>query len=258
MVRRWLMTGDTHGRVNERIMQMPEFIRNEDTALIILGDAGINFYLNKTDHKNKKVLNNWGMKIYCVRGNHEERPEMLDTMIVQKDRDVSGPVYVEPEFPNIRYLMDGGIYTINGLRTLVIGGAYSIDKWYRLRRALVLETEDHMTKAHRAGWFDNEQLTAEEQQSILNSVSGKDFDVVLSHTCPISWEPIHLFLSGVNQSGVDKTMENFLEQVKDSCTWRRWYFGHYHADEDIFTTDGKVKMLFQSIIAYPEAEEARQ
>ena len=55
-------------------------------------------------------------------------------------------------------------------------------------------------------------------------------DFVLSHTCPKSWEPTDLFLNTVDQSGVDKTMEEWLDKVKNVVDWQFWMFGHYHAD----------------------------
>ena len=80
MIKNFLITGDTHGRVMERLSHMENKYVPQETALIILGDAGINFYLNKTDAKNKKNINATGYTIYCVRGNHEERPENISTM----------------------------------------------------------------------------------------------------------------------------------------------------------------------------------
>lgn len=56
MIKNFLITGDTHGRVMERLSHMENKYVPQETALIILGDAGINFYLNKTDAKNKKTL----------------------------------------------------------------------------------------------------------------------------------------------------------------------------------------------------------
>lgn len=78
MIKNWLVTGDTHGRVMERLSQIDsdKYIPDE-TAIIILGDAGINYFLNKTDVKNKKSIQASGYTIYCVRGNHEMRPERL-------------------------------------------------------------------------------------------------------------------------------------------------------------------------------------
>lgn len=56
MIKNWLVTGDTHGRVMERLSQIDsdKYIPDE-TAIIILGDAGINYFLNKTDVKKQEV-----------------------------------------------------------------------------------------------------------------------------------------------------------------------------------------------------------
>ena len=45
---------------------------------------------------------------------------------------VQGEVYAEEPYPNILYAQDGGTYTISGKSFLTIGGAYSVDKPYRL------------------------------------------------------------------------------------------------------------------------------
>ena len=73
------ITGDIHGDV-ERIV---EFSKNNNLTdkdtIIILGDAGLNFYRSKTDMKLKYVLNDLGPKIFCIHGNHEIRPETIKT-----------------------------------------------------------------------------------------------------------------------------------------------------------------------------------
>ena len=217
------LVSDTHGRVLERLSAINrEQYPPEETALIILGDSGINFYLNKTDARNKKIINERGFMIYCVRGNHEERPENIATMQIVYDDNVVGKVYYEPEYPNIRYFMDGKDYVINGHRTLVIGGAYSVDKWYRLSRA--------PANATWTGWFKDEQLSDWEVQAIAYNCFGKDYDFVFTHACPISWEPTDLFLGCVDQSTVDKSTEMFLDKVRCEVNWKIWCFGHYHAD----------------------------
>lgn len=220
MIKNWLVTGDTHGQVLERLGHIG--YPPDETALIILGDMGLNFYLNKTDRKNKRNVNATGFHIYAVRGNHEERPENLG-MDQLWDTYIKGGVYYEPEFPNIRYLMDGEEYEINGYSVLVIGGAYSVDKWYRLGGRP--EDTDNWT-----GWFKDEQLTKKEMDEIGAWVEGKRYDFVLTHTCPISWEPRDLFLSGLDQSKVDKSMELWLEDIKSKVDWEVWLCGHYHDD----------------------------
>lgn len=55
--------------------------------LIILGDVGINYYLNEKDKKLKEQLKNYNIKLFCVQENHEERPKNISTY---KENDMFG------------------------------------------------------------------------------------------------------------------------------------------------------------------------
>ena len=202
----------------------------EETAIIILGDAGLNFYLNNTDKKYKKMINSMGFCVYCVRGNHEERPENIPGMILVEDENVNNAIWFQEEFPNIRYFVDGNEYNIGGHSTLVLGGAYSIDKWYRLARAGYAAAEAATANPKKCGWFKDELLTKEEMDAIEAKIYGKRYEFVLSHTCPMSWEPTDLFLRGIDQLQVDKSMEIWMDELKEHIDWRVWLFGHFHAD----------------------------
>ena len=230
-----IFTGDTHGgvatisRIGNIQRNMPEY-KPEETIIVILGDAGLNFWLNNTDKKYKKLLNSMNYHIYCVRGNHEQRPELIKSMILVNDENVNNVVYMEEAFPNIRYFVDGKIYNLLGYKCLVVGGAYSVDKWYRLARAGYSRDEAETADPKKCGWFKDECLTAAEMAAIMEKVKGESVDFVLSHTCPLSWEPTDLFLNGIDQSTVDKSMEVWLDELKDNVKWKYWLFGHYHAD----------------------------
>lgn len=229
MIKYWLITGDTHGKVCERIANIDqEKYPPNETALIILGDAGINYFLNNTDKRNKKNIQNTGYTIYCVRGNHEERPSKVAGIHPLFDEDVSGVVMFDWNYPNIRYFEDGGVYNINGKSILVIGGAYSVDKWYRL--GTLTSDDDDYWNPKKTGWFPGEQLTPKEMENIEKEHSGKYYDFVLTHTCPLSWEPRDLFLPFLDQSTVDASMEKWLEEFKDKIDWGIWLFGHFHDD----------------------------
>ena len=235
MIKNWIVTGDTHGgsaaatRVGNIHRNMEDCVP-EYTGIIILGDAGLNFYLNGTDKKHKKTLNDMGYHIYCVRGNHEERPENIPGMVLVEDENVDNAVWIQEEFPNIRYFVDGNEYDIGGYSILVIGGAYSVDKWYRLARAGYTAAEAETANPKKCGWFKDELLTQEEMEAIDEKVLGKHYDFVLSHTCPKTWEPTDLFLNGIDQSQVDKSMETWMDTLKNHIDWRVWLFGHFHAD----------------------------
>lgn len=235
MIKNFFATGDAHGGANtitrvSNIAQNNPELKPEETGIIILGDSGLNFWLNNTDKKYKKLLNSQGYHIYCVRGNHEERPENLGYEL-NYDPEVKGLVYLDPGFENIKYLVDGGKYWFGEHSALVIGGAYSVDKWYRLARAGIYNGADaKYANPKQTGWFPDEMLTEEEMTTISRQNANNKFDFVLSHTCPLSWEPTDLFLNFVDQTTVNKSMEIWMDDLKDKITWNIWLFGHFHAD----------------------------
>ena len=214
---KWLITGDTHGDFTRFRNLSYKQKNDEDLGIVILGDAGLNYLLDERDNYLKnKLTKNYKCKFYCVHGNHEEIPERVTNMVFEFDENVNGSVWYQPKWPNIRYFTMWGEYVIGGLRTAVLGGAYSVDKFWRLQNG--------------ARWFETEQMTPVERQYAELCLKNKHFDLVFSHTCPISWEPSDLFLSAVDQSTVDKTTELWLDKVKDTFNYNIWLFGHYHTD----------------------------
>ena len=226
------ITGDMH-RDFSRVNYLDA---NEKDMLIILGDAGINYYLNEEDDNFKKYLQKFKLKFFCVRGNHEERPENIKSY--KETNMFGGKIYIEDEYPNLIFAKDGEVYDIDGKKVLVIGGAYSVDKDLRL--------------LYNYEWFKDEQLSNEEMDNILKNVTGKHFDIVLSHTCPYKYEPREVFLSGIDQSKVDKSMEYFLDKVEENITYNKWYCGHYHTEKKL----DKLEFMFGRIKIFREDEFA--
>lgn len=208
MIDNWYITGDKHGKFNPTFECLNDYEN--------LATAGINYHLNRSDAKLKEKIMESGIKLYCVRGNHEESPCRMSTMELVYDPEVKNKVWVESEFPHIRYFEDGELYEIAGRSVLVIGGAYSPDMEYRLTRGMP--------------WFPFEQLTAGQMAKITKDYSGKEVDFILSHTAPLSWSPEDLFLPYFDQSKIDKTMEKWMDELKDCVKWKVWLFGHYHDD----------------------------
>ena len=48
-----------------------------DDILIILGDAGINYFGGGKDRALKRLLAELPITLLCIHGNHEQRPETL-------------------------------------------------------------------------------------------------------------------------------------------------------------------------------------
>ena len=237
MINKWIITGDTHSDFSRFYTVQNMIPKDELWGAIILGDSSVNYWLSNRDNHVKDSLRNKYPNIvfYFVRGNHEARPESLKDIKTLQDDNVKGEVYIQDRWPNIRYLMDGNEYCINNKKCLVIGGAYSVDKWYRLERGVM---------GGYSGWFSDEQLSQEERDKILEKCGGRHYDVILAHTCPLRYQPRDLFLSCVKQDDVDNSMELWLEDIIEACSWDKFIFGHYHEDRII---DEKVEMMFHGI-----------
>jgi 3-oxoacid CoA-transferase subunit A len=226
---RFFLTGDTHGKFDRLEFFCKRENTTKDDILCILGDVGLNYYLDSSDWKRKQWVAEMPITVFCIHGNHEERPFNIPTYKIKEWN--GGRVYYEEEFPTILFAIDGEIYNINKKSCLVIGGAYSVDKEYRL-----------LNGYH---WFKDEQPSKEIIKYVEKQISKqKHFDLVLSHTCPIETEPRHMFLPFIDQSKVDKMTENFLQRVADIITFDNWYFGHYHSDWD----NGKYHMLYTGFV----------
>lgn len=208
--------GDIHGRVPQSIknLQKTAEANDEHYAIILLGDVGANYYLNSRDELFKEDLSKRkNLTFYCLRGNHEAHPEDCGCELYP-DAETEQMIYREPQFPNIRYLIDGKDYNFNGYIVLAIGGAYSVDKIYRL------------AKGWR--WFPNEQLSSKEMEAIYERWHDDYVDIVISHTCPFEWQPTDLFMPEVNQATVDNSMERWLSTLEKEIGYQSWLFGHFH------------------------------
>ena len=228
------ITGDTHGDFTriERFCAKTQPCR--DDIMIILGDAGFNYYGGSRDLQAKARMAQMQLTIFSIHGNHEKRPDTIPSYRTMEWH--GGKVYVEDEFPNLLFAMDGEVYDLAGKKTIVIGGAYSIDKFYRLARGW--------------NWWADEQPSPEIRGKVERVLAEHawQIDVVLSHTVPLKYEPVEVFLPGIDQSRVDKSTENWLDGIEDRLTYERWFAGHYHTEKRV----DRLTLLFESIEEFPK------
>jgi len=254
------ITGDRHGAYSGIIAWGKMMNLTSEDTVIVLGDNGVNFIMGWVDYKLRKKLGKCAWNWFLIRGNHDMRPEdaFNRTPADAYQGECSNPrahtevwfdneVLVENEMnSNIKYAIDGNIYTINGEKCLVIGGGYSTDKWYRLENSIP--------------WFLNEQLSSEEMDAIYQIYCANHVDVILSHVAPVSYETDirHLWMdSGGIKNGaenIDKTMEIWMNKFlwDEVNVIKRWYFGHCHAN--INCADGSGVMLYD--VAIPFGDKA--
>ena len=257
------MMADIHGRKNpirdfyNRQLENGIRVTRTDT-MILLGDSGLNYFFNHRDKELKRDLCAYSMTYFVVRGNHEERPENMAIKYPDqwhKEEFWGSMVWVENEFPQIKYALDQpevyfipyiagyceGIEENNWYdegdpiwsvyKTLVLPGAYSVDKWHRLEQGW--------------SWFPGEQMTPREREYGLRLIERYDnkFDIVLSHTCPVMFEPTDLFLSVVDQNTVDKETERYLGHIEYLIEYDTWFWGHYHKFREYPRTCGRRQLM---------------
>ena len=226
------ITGDTHGdfkRVHEFCRR---FETTEDDILIILGDAGINYYGGKKDEKLKAMLYFLPITLFCIHGNHEMRPQTIPSY--KEVQWHGGTVYRENAYPNILFAKDGEVYDFDGISAIAIGGAYSVDKEYRLENGW--------------GWWADEQPSDEIKARVEKALADRDnkIDVMLSHTTPLKYEPREMFLSCIDETKVDKSTEEWLDIIEERVDYKKWFCGHYHTNKSI----DKLRILFEDILVF--------
>ena len=221
------LTGDTHGYFSRIEMFCREKNTSQEDILIILGDAGINIDLGRRDQRVKEYTDQLPITLFCIHGNHEQRPYVILTYEEKKWH--GGNVYYEKEHPNVLFAKDGEIYDFGGKKAIAIGGAYSVDKFIRIVRGMP--------------WFDNEQPSEEIKRRVEEQLekNGWKIDYVLSHTAPLKYEPTEVFLPSINQSTVDKSTEIWLGELEDKLEYKKWYCGHYHTAKRI----DKIQLMYE-------------
>lgn len=230
------ITGDTHGEFSHIVWYAKKNKTTVDDIMIVLGDAGLNYFLDIRDIRKKTDVSKIPLTFFCIHGNHEERPYNIEGYKTKEFHE--GIVYYEEEYPNILFAKDGEIYDFNGYKCLVAGGAYSVDKSYRLKNSW--------------HWFESEQPTQEIKETVNNAIANNRVDVILSHTCPFSKEPVESFLPMIDQSTVDVSTEKWLDDIYNKYGDKiiRWYCGHFHIEKN----DRNVRFMFNNISLFNPKE----
>lgn len=229
-MKRIIVTADKHGvfDIVERYIKnrLPDASRED--LVVILGDSGLNYYLDERDVRLKEKLAKLPVTFLILYGNHEERPANLPWMYDEVSF-YGGTAYTEKRFPNLVFAGDGEVYSICGKKILCIGGAFSPDKEYRLRNGLP--------------YFPDEEIGVDIQRHTTETLERYKWDVdyVFTHTTPYEDMPTDMFLPGFDQSKISHTSEWFLTEVKKNLKFHKWLAGHYHTDRIV---NDKLVLLF--------------
>ena len=240
--------GDIHGDWRGFAERISRVRLNPGDVVMCLGDVGLKY----GPHIFKQLRSAMSMSpatFLVMRGNHDaryirdiEEGAYLGAAHMGEKQWCGIRALYDGRDPNILYLPDeGGMFVRNGHACLVLPGAFSVDGDYRRRNDMPFEPQ--------------ELLTADELAALTALSLELPVEYVFSHTCPLAWEDDirYTFFEGLDQGMVDKSMERafdtILENVRPSL--RRWYFGHYHDDNDDIA-GGLGHMRFFDVEAIPE------
>ena len=282
----WI-TGDYHRVIEDLKARCQTSGVQPGDTVIVAGDDCTNYYLDTSDSIIKQKLQDMGIEFFFVHGNHQCRPENISTYKIKLYRGAS--VYVEDDYPNLNFAIDGLIYDFDGKSLAVCGGAYSVDKHIRSLQGALSSihswipekdlvwmndklkdfnsiTKDDVKKmdklskhipAFYSHWWFDEQPSMFNRKTMINNLEqrGWKVDYVITHTCPLRYEPTEMFLEMYNQQIVDRRTEKWLNKVEKLLKYNVWYAGHFHTDKVV---NGKFQFLFKSMIPLGELTEQKE
>lgn len=239
------ITGDKHGSYKDVERFCLRWNTSRDDLLIILGDNGVNYWGadDRRDRKLKAYLSSLPISFYMIKGNHDQRPSSQKYHIGGENLHplFRGSCLVENSYPSLLFApMYGACWFLtNGKdwkKAFVLGGAYSADKWYRLR----MQAEGHTGWR----WFPDEQMTRWEMSEAEEMLRDAEPEIILSHTCPFRHIPRDMFLPQVDQSTVDDSMERWMDGFAEVPFYKKWYCGHWHTDRAV----DRMRFMYHDII----------
>lgn len=218
---RLLVAGDTHGNTRwVRDYLYPWAVDLHCDGIVQVGDfgfwehepAGVQF-LDEVS----RLAGATGVPLFWLRGNH-------DNIGLLRERYGAMEHRVEFGFWRVRegvmYIPDGCVFEWQGLRFRAFGGAYSVDKQWRL------DLERKPGRGAGTLWFPGEELTDEEMDGLLAQKVGS-IDVILSHDKPRASPSMGLkkFLECLpNQDRLQRAMDLHRPSL--------WLHGHLHRPVD--------------------------
>lgn len=241
------ITGDTHSdfsRFTEENFPIQSEMTKDD-YIIICGDFGGVWTFEEESIREKELLDwldNKNFTTLFVDGNHENYTRLYNYPIeewkggkVHKIRD------------SVLHLMRGEIFDIDNKKIFAFGGAKSHDIQDGI---LNLDEEEKIYEYRKRGayfrirdfsWWDLELPTNQEMENGIENLEKINYkvDYIISHCCPTSIQAL------INPIYKRDILTDYLQQISEKCTFKRWYFGHYH---DYKQVNSQFTLLYENIV----------
>lgn len=241
------ITGDTHSdfsRFTEENFPIQSEMTKDD-YIIICGDFGGVWTFEEESKREKEALdwlNNKNFTTLFVDGNHENYTRLYNYPIEEWK---GGKVHEIRD--SVLHLMRGEIFDIDNKKIFAFGGARSHDIQDGI---LNLDEEERIYEYRKRGayfrirdfsWWDLELPIEEEIQNGISNLEKVNYkvDYVISHCCPTSIQAL------INSTYKRDILTDYLQQISEKCTFKRWYFGHYH---DYKQVNSQFTLLYEDIV----------
>ncbi len=220
------VTGDLHGSEGRWMEQVDPLLKAGDT-IIICGDFGVGFWYGF--YRNEEQFYDWlETRPYTVLfcdGNHCNFERLYAYPGGEWN---NGRVHFIRR--NVIHLMRGEIYDIGGKKFFPMGGGFSMDR--ALRREGI-------------SWWPQEMPSQKEYGNARENLArhGYKVDYIITHTAP--YETVYALSMRPDLGILGDVMEErelgiFLDWVQGKVSYRRWYFGHFHVDAELFRSQTAV------------------
>lgn len=191
-----LLAGDSHGRSHTIKKYLKQANESECDLVFVLGDFG---YWEHTydgveflDEVNR-LCRDMCMPVYFLDGNHDKTSLLLR---LYREQDEEGFIQVRHW---LKYSPRGHRWTWDGVRFVSFGGAYSVDKGWRLEKerenmlrisklnAMRPITNQLNEDTSGTMWFPEEEMTDADMEKFLTDTT--PVDVMLTHDKPRATTP---------------------------------------------------------------------
>lgn len=68
---------------------------------------------------------------------------------------------------------------------------------------------------------------------VEQQIKEKEFDVILSHACPLKYEPVEIFLPGIAQNTVDTNTVEWIAIIEEMVDYKAWCCGYWYINKCI-------------------------
>ncbi len=239
------VTGDTHAEWQARL-NFTAFPEGRDLTkkdfVIICGDFGVWDHSRRERH-DFAWLDERPFTTLFVDGNHENFNQLYDYPVVDfhggKAHRINASVY---------HLMRGELFDLEGLRCFAFGGAPSHDisdgilqpsekekirAWSRMGK---------MFRVENVSWWPQEIPSREEMRHGFDTLNKNSWtvDYVFTHDAPSSFVDL---LAGEPMK--TNPVTRYLEEIRRKLSYRHWFFGHYHYNQNISEKD---HLIYEQIL----------